>query len=426
MNDYAIRVENLGKRYLIGQQRVRYRMLRDSIQQAAQSAWHALRRGPLPENDQRILWALKDVSFEVQAGKSLGIIGSNGAGKSTLLKILSRVTVPTVGRVRLRGRIGSLLEVGTGFHPELTGRENIFLNGAILGMTRLEIDRKFDEIVEFSEIKKFLDTPVKFYSSGMRMRLAFSVAAHLEPEILLIDEVLAVGDQAFQNKSLNKMDSVVKQGRTVLFVSHNMAAIKALCSRAVYLESGQVKYAGEVDEVIEAYLNMTGSHIAAQMQVEPNPNLPMQLLSVAVLNQDGSPSYRIPHDQPFDVQVQVAVRQPVFRSMLLMSVEDSDLGTVLNTSDFMLDESRLLNRDPGVYTYRIHIPSPLLVPGSYRLSLTAKPSGRREFHRLEHICPFEIFDNGSVIARVGARWRGKINAPIPWECVQAMPPDTMM
>ena len=271
MSQYAIRAEKLGKRYRIGQKQASYRMLRDVIGQSMRATWNMLAHGRSRNDSSLTLWALKDISFEVEQGESLGIIGSNGAGKSTILKILSRVTVPTVGRVRLRGRVGSLLEVGTGFHPELTGRENVYLNGAILGMTRAEIERKFDEIVAFSEIEKFLDTPVKFYSSGMRMRLAFSVAAHLEPEILLIDEVLAVGDQAFQKKSLNKMDDVVKQGRTVVFVSHNMGAVKSLCTRAIYMEQGQVKYSGEVDEVIETYLNSTENSQAVQLSFPPTP-----------------------------------------------------------------------------------------------------------------------------------------------------------
>ncbi len=423
MNPYAIRVENLGKRYLIGEQQVKYRMLRDSLQHAAKSAWRFVRTGRRRSNDARTLWALKNLSFEVEEGESLGIIGSNGAGKSTLLKILSRVTVPTVGKVRLRGRVGSLLEVGTGFHPELTGRENIFLNGAILGMTRLEIERKFDEIVDFSEMEKFLDTPVKFYSSGMRMRLAFSVAAHLEPEILLVDEVLAVGDQAFQKKSLNKMDNVVKQGRTVLFVSHNMGAVKSLCTRAIYLVNGEVKYSGEVDDVIDTYLKTAENHQTAQLTFRPDRSRDMQFLAVAVLDGEGRPASRIAHDQPFDVQLQVALRQPKFRLGLSVNIEDSDLNVIASTSDYMLDETRLINRQPGIFTYRIHVPSPLLVPGNYRLSFYIQTMRGKSIDSVEHVCPIEVYDNGSVLARVGAKWKGKVNAPIPWECIEMLPPD---
>ena len=231
MSDIAIRVENLGKMYRIGRAQQRHDTLRDLI---VDTAAHIKDWGKRGDKSDETIWALKDVSFEVRRGEVVGIIGRNGAGKSTLLKILSRITEPTTGRAEIHGRVGSLLEVGTGFHPELTGRENIYLNGAILGMRRFEIERRFDEIVAFSEIERFLDTPVKRYSSGMYVRLAFAVAAHLEPEILLVDEVLAVGDAAFQKKCLGKMGNVAETGRTVLFVSHNMAAVSNLCKRGAW------------------------------------------------------------------------------------------------------------------------------------------------------------------------------------------------
>ena len=271
MSDTAIKVENLSKRYRIG--------LEEEIPDTFVSAATSFLASPLrnfrrlralsrfDENDQRsnvqtfkrsnedIIWALRDISFEVERGEVVGVIGRNGAGKSTLLKILSRITHPTSGRVELNGRVSSLLEVGTGFHQELTGRENIYLNGTILGMTKAEVDRKFDEIVDFSGVEKFIDTPVKRYSSGMRVRLAFSVAAYLEPEILLIDEVLAVGDVNFQKKCLGKMQDVATKGRTVLFVSHNMAAIQQLCSSAMWIETGKLGYRGDVDTCISRYLH---------------------------------------------------------------------------------------------------------------------------------------------------------------------------
>src|SRR5438128_9630341 len=244
MGDIAVRVEGLSKRYRIGARQERYYTLRDTLTEAVARPFQKLaaffsRNGAgsrTPEASS--IWALKDVSFEVKHGEVVGIIGRNGAGKSTLLKILSRITEPTEGRARIHGRVGSLLEVGTGFHPELTGRENIYLNGAILGMRKAEIDRKFDEIVTFAELERFVDTPVKHYSSGMYVRLAFAVAAHLEPEILLVDEVLAVGDAAFQKKCLGKMDSVAREGRTVLFVSHNLQAISTLTERSLLLSHG--------------------------------------------------------------------------------------------------------------------------------------------------------------------------------------------
>ena len=260
MSDVAIRVEGLSKRYRIGQ-REGYLTLRDVLARGLKAPFRLLGKGSqnLPRRSNEYIWALKDVSFEVKRGEVVGIIGRNGAGKTTLLKILSRITEPTKGYAEVRGRIGSLLEVGTGFHPELTGRENIYLNGAILGMKKREIDRKFDEIVAFAEMEKFIDTPVKYYSSGMYVRLAFAVAAHLEPEILLVDEVLAVGDAAFQKKCLGKMGNVAKEGRTVLFVSHNMAAVSGLCKRGIVLECGKIAYSGSVDDAISYYGSLIDS-----------------------------------------------------------------------------------------------------------------------------------------------------------------------
>jgi lipopolysaccharide transport system ATP-binding protein len=262
MPDIVIKAEGLGKSYLIGHQgqRERYTALRDVLANQVRSVWGATRRalrGQAALNGQEIeeFWALRDVSFEVKQGEVVGIIGRNGAGKSTLLKILSRITEPTAGRVTLNGRVASLLEVGTGFHPELTGRENIFLNGAILGMTRAEIKRKFDEIVAFAEVERFLDTPVKRYSSGMHVRLGFAVAAHLEPEILVVDEVLAVGDADFQKKCLGKMGDVARGGRTILFVSHNMGAIQSLCQTALQLRCGSIVGRGPVADQLLAYQN---------------------------------------------------------------------------------------------------------------------------------------------------------------------------
>ena len=246
-----IKVQNLSKKYTIGAREAAYATLRETIVGAVRAPLKRLRRNGRSEDS--TIWALKDVSFEVKPGEVIGIIGRNGAGKSTLLKILSRITEPTTGRVDLYGRVGSLLEVGTGFHPELTGRENIYLNGAILGMKRREIERNFDEIVAFAEVEKFIDTPVKHYSSGMYLRLAFAVAAHLDPEILLIDEVLAVGDAVFQKKCLGKMGEVAKEGRTVLFVSHNMSAVSHLCKSGLVLEDGTISFGGSAQSAVEFY-----------------------------------------------------------------------------------------------------------------------------------------------------------------------------
>jgi len=276
MSEIVIKAENLGKKYIIGHQSERggYTALRDVLMQNAQALWNKTKElakgNPVIQGDTlEEVWALRDINFEIRRGEAVGIIGRNGAGKSTLLKILSRITEPSNGRVTIGGRVASLLEVGTGFHPELTGRENIYLNGTILGMTRKEIKRKFDEIVAFAEVEKYLDTPVKRYSSGMYVRLAFSVAAHLEPEILLVDEVLAVGDAAFQKKCLGKMGDVAREGRTLLFVSHNMTAIKSLCSKAVLLKKGQIVNTGEPASVVPDYLQE--GTISVMEQVWENP-----------------------------------------------------------------------------------------------------------------------------------------------------------
>ncbi|MDQ6678337.1 MAG: polysaccharide ABC transporter ATP-binding protein [Acidobacteriota bacterium] len=274
MSDSAIVVQDLSKKFRIGVQPQRYKALRDTLSRCLASpfegSWRLLKgRRRADELEKQWFWALTELSFEIKRGQVVGILGSNGAGKSTLLKILSRITEPTTGRAEVHGRVGSLLEVGSGFHPELTGRENIFLNGAILGMSRAEIRRKFDAIVAFSEVEQFLDTPVKRYSSGMHMRLAFAVAAHLEPEILLIDEVLAVGDASFQKKCLGKMNEVSKQGRTILFVSHNMTAIQSLCDRAIWLSGGKLVRDGDAAGVVTEYLSTTSESMIDQEWDDP-------------------------------------------------------------------------------------------------------------------------------------------------------------
>jgi lipopolysaccharide transport system ATP-binding protein len=276
MSDIAIKVENLGKSYLVGHEsagKEHYTALRDVLARNAKSfarkTKDMLSGKPIVQGDEvEEFWALKDINFEIKQGERVGVIGRNGAGKSTLLKILSRITEPTTGRVSINGRVASLLEVGTGFHPELTGRENIYLNGAILGMSRKEIQRKFDEIVDFAEVEKFLDTPVKRYSSGMYVRLAFAVAAHLEPEILIVDEVLAVGDAEFQRKCLGKMRDVSVGGRTVIFVSHSMSAVSSLCTRCLLFSNGKLALSGTADDVIQHYADTTGENYDRSFEVD--------------------------------------------------------------------------------------------------------------------------------------------------------------
>jgi lipopolysaccharide transport system ATP-binding protein len=427
MSNYAIKIEGLSKRYRIGR-KMRYRTLRDELHRTVNNL---LKKSKNKEYDPRLrgwrqdapfVWALKDVSVEIPAGSSMGIIGSNGAGKTTLLKILAHITAPTEGRVRLRGRVGSLLEVGTGFHPELTGRENVYLNGAILGMRKQEIDRKFDEIVAFSEIEQYLDTPVKFYSSGMGVRLAFSVAAHLEPEILLLDEVLAVGDMNFQKKSLNKMGDVVRSGRTVLFVSHNLAAVKALCQSAIFIEHGQVKYVGEVDGAINAYLDSGELQSVQQVERKANERLAAQIMSVGVMDHKGEPAVRVPHDQPFLLNIRVAVRDKVEQLFPTVHILDSDLAPLISSNHFNADdEDGLTDYLPGNYTFQVRVPASLLAPGNYRLSVTLSQRKTRRVRitdRVEHVCPFDVYDNGSTLARYNIQWSGKLSIPLEWKCSQ--------
>jgi len=309
-----IEVLQLSKKYKLGQ-KASYVSLRDSLMNIFKwPAKHLNSNIFRPKSDTELskdeFWVLKDISFTVNPGEAIGIIGRNGAGKTTLLKIFSKITYPTKGEVRMRGRVASLLEVGTGFHPELTGRENVYFNGSILGMKKAEIDRKFDEIVAFSEVEKFIDTPVKRYSSGMYVRLAFAVAAHLEPEILIIDEVLAVGDAGFQEKCLGKMNSVAKSGRTVLFVSHNMTAIKALCSKAILLENGQIAYNGDTTSAIERYMS---SNICTDTQYVPlserkrleTYSLLAKLMEITVFTEIGENPAFLDAKKPFKVRLKV-------------------------------------------------------------------------------------------------------------------------
>jgi len=324
MSHAAIIAENLGKKYLLHHQQEgrRYKALRDVIAGKAKSIVKLGARPSLPPVEE--FWALKDVSFEIQHGDVVGIVGRNGAGKSTLLKLLSRITEPTTGRIRLRGRVASLLEVGTGFHPELTGRENIFLNGAILGMGKAEITRKFDEIVAFAEVEKFLDTPVKRYSSGMYVRLAFAVAAHLEPEILIVDEVLAVGDASFQKKCLGKMQDVSKGGRTVLFVSHNMAAITGLCSRALLLKGGQLVMDDKIEGVITEYLKSDSSMGKISWGTKGPERDGLRILEACVKNSRGVCESRIACDEPFELAIKFEVQG---------SLRDVRAGFIIKTAD---------------------------------------------------------------------------------------------
>jgi ABC-type polysaccharide/polyol phosphate transport system ATPase subunit len=365
MSDVAIRVEGLGKRYEIGGSRSRSTTLRELLADSAHRAARALIRAPWvrPET----IWALRDVSFEVPRGHTLGIIGGNGAGKSTLLKILSRVTAPTTGEALIRGRVGSLLEVGTGFHPELTGRENIYLNGAVLGMRRAEIRARFDEIVAFAEVERFIDTPVKRYSSGMYLRLAFAVAAHLEPEILIVDEVLAVGDAEFQRKCLGKMDEVAGAGRTVLFVSHNMDAVRRLCSCCILLERGSIAMQGDADAVTSHYLtrHLTGGQPGEWIDVSHAHRIGTGEARIDALRYDGAADLRkLPvGDGPLDVDLRILAREPIVVRCLSLMINDRRGTRLINAE--LASHGGQLELSEGRNDVRIGIDQLHLNPGAY-------------------------------------------------------------
>jgi lipopolysaccharide transport system ATP-binding protein len=378
MSENAIVVENLSKRYLIGHRasgHYKYTALRDvvarEVRNFSRKAVDLVRGRQVMQGDEvEEFWALKDISFEVKQGEVLGIIGRNGAGKSTLLKILSRITEPTEGRVTLHGRVSSLLEVGTGFHPELTGRENIFLNGAILGMTQREIRAKFDEIVAFAEVEKFLDTPVKHYSSGMYVRLAFAVAAHLEPEILIVDEVLAVGDLEFQKKCLGKMDEVSRrQGRTVLFVSHNMEAVLKLCTRGVFLAAGSINGKGEAKAVVSSYLsNQSSSPRVVDLSSKKRPEyFPGRARVTTIAPSDAEGSWVIPFGKPLAFDVAVTAEPSVTTISVEVGVFSSGGFEVASWSN-KCDGNGIAAR-PGETNLRIEFEDLRLLPGRYSLGI---------------------------------------------------------
>jgi lipopolysaccharide transport system ATP-binding protein len=368
----VLRAENLSKRYRIGE-REPYKALRDVLSDAVGAAVRRRRRV-----EEASIWALRDVSFEVRRGEVLGLIGANGAGKSTLLKILSRITDPTEGRVVLSGRVGSLLEVGTGFHPELTGRENVYLNGTILGMRRAEIERCFDDIVEFAGMETFLDTPVKRYSSGMQVRLAFAVAAHLQPEILLVDEVLAVGDAEFQAKCLGKMKDVTREGRTVVFVSHNLAAVRSLCSRALLLEKGGLALDGPADEAVHRYLRRSDQPSEAVVEEgrlelrrvtsKVYSDAPYFRCSrVCVLDEHGVPAISFRSDDEIAIAIDYTVLRPTSSFRLVVTLADENQAPVLRTES--ADEHALDSgiTEPGSYRSIVRLPRDLF--GDVRLDL---------------------------------------------------------
>jgi lipopolysaccharide transport system ATP-binding protein len=426
----AVRVQGLGKQYRIGalQSRFRYSMLRDVIADLVRARLRNLRRNggrrmsaaALPVKEAGWIWALDDVSFELEEGKVLGIVGRNGAGKSTLLKILSRVTEPTKGIVMVRGRVGSLLEVGTGFHPELTGRENIYMNGAILGMKRLEIESKFDEIVAFSEVTEFIDTPVKRYSSGMYLRLAFAVAAHLEPEILVVDEVLAVGDAEFQKKCLGKMGDVAQQGRTVLFVSHNMSAILRLTQEAIVLDRGRLTMRGPTQEAVDFYLSsgqaQAGERVWTAEEV-PLASVPFKPLSLKVKDRHGKVVDTVRSTEPTTLEFSYSLDAPItgLRVGLYLSTMRGEYVLTSFDTDQPALFDRYSARTAGRYVSRCEIPADTFNDGRYGVGVNASSFGVRRYFQDENALAFNVDISGAP----GTHWpeprQGPVRPRLAWQ-----------
>jgi lipopolysaccharide transport system ATP-binding protein len=407
MSDVAIQVDGLSKRFSIHARQESYQTLRDTVANAALRPLRALKSRAAHNGvnglDHETLWALKDVSFEVHPGEVVGLIGRNGAGKSTLLKILARVTEPTEGFAKICGRIGSLLEVGVGFHFELSGRENIFLNGAILGMKRADIKRRFDEIVAFAEIEKFIDTPVKHYSSGMYLRLAFAVAAHLEPDILLVDEVLAVGDAAFQRKCIGKMEQVAGEGRTVLFVSHNMAAVQALCTRGIFLHNGTVNTDSTAGAAISAYLRMLEQSVSQDLlaRSDRRGRGEIRLSGIEISTGANDHAQTLATGRPAMFAFHVTGTQP--RTACAFTIYD-DFGQPLATFNSAV-RSPEDARDPSLNNTLIcHIDELPLVPGRYRVNAAISADGELQDH-LEGAAFFEV-EQGAIRGRPVIKGKG--------------------
>jgi lipopolysaccharide transport system ATP-binding protein len=428
MSELAIRVENVSKRYRIGV-RDTHRTLRESLINATKRPFgrvQALLYASNGRQPEETFWALRDVSFEVNQGEVLGIIGRNGAGKSTLLKLLSRITEPTEGRIEGYGRVGSLLEVGTGFHPELTGRENIYLNGAILGMTRAEIQRKFDEIVAFAEIDQFLDTPVKRYSSGMYMRLAFAVAAHLKPEILIVDEVLAVGDSAFQKKCLGKMGDVAKEGRTVLFVTHNMAAVASFSARAALLEKGVLTHIGPVTSVVQAYSHsMAADCVRGRRVLEPSVDLPFCVTSVATSDYHGNAMPVVPRSSALVITVEGQVQEvrPASDEFLVaLDIKTVDDMLLFRTHNIEQRSSAEIPHRIGPFVLRCIVPPDLLPSGTYRVGVHTAIAGKRYLQDFYPVLEFDVVQD-QLLGGVFAATHGVLTPRCDW--IQAQRADAV-
>ncbi len=421
MSNTVISVENVSKQYHLGT------IGTGTFRNDLKLWWAKTRNKPNPlalvdeadhgNRDGEILWALKDVSFKVEQGEALGIIGRNGAGKSTLLKILSRVTTPTSGEVKVKGRIASLLEVGTGFHPELTGRENIFLNGAIMGMSRAEVARKFDEIVDFSGVERFIDTPVKRYSSGMYVRLAFAVAAHLEPEILIVDEVLAVGDADFQKKCLGKMGDVAHEGRTVLFVSHNMPAIATFCDQAILLEYGGISFQGETNLTISMYLKskaeLSGEKIWEDINNAPG-NYFARIHRVCIKNQNNESTSNIQSGEDFSIEIEYFNTIDNSRLSVTLLVFTEEGAILLSSISNLEPDWHNKPRPTGMYVSNCFLPANLLTPSFYSIGVIICTKNYQDCIREDDLIKFQIIDDGDVRGDYYGGYTGIIRPLLQW------------
>jgi lipopolysaccharide transport system ATP-binding protein len=427
MTDIIIQAQNVGKRYKIRHQTARkYRTLREAVTGSAKDAAKRIlsavgiaRNNGADHTSASVeeFWALQEVSFNIKRGEVVGIIGRNGAGKSTLLKILSRITEPTTGRIRISGRVASLLEVGTGFHPELTGRENIFLNGAVLGMVRQEIKRKFDEIVAFAEVDKFLDTPVKRYSNGMYVRLAFAVAAHLEPEILIVDEVLAVGDMEFQKKCLGKMESVAhREGRTVLFVSHNMGAVLALCSRGIVLSKGKVIGDAPVREACSLYMNNVAANSGRYAQFQARAGAAFAFLELRLLGPSGAIDGALDIFDPLTLHIRYRVGRRLAGVVVGISLRRDGIP-LFNSFDSDENPEVLEAREPGVYESEVELPRNLLAAGRYTISVMASVPAFENLDDKPEALSFELEEHSDNFQHKSfSRNRGTmLIMPIKWQ-----------
>jgi lipopolysaccharide transport system ATP-binding protein len=425
MKPSVLRLENLGKRY-------KYRH-NGTILSSAKSMTKNVARSLLgfggvkaasPEDDlpEGEFWALKNINFDVYHGDVVGIVGKNGAGKSTLLKILSRITAPTVGSAEVRGRIGALLEVGTGFNPELTGRENIFLSAAILGMTSAEVQTDLEKIIDFSGVERFLDMPVKHYSSGMYMRLAFSVAAHLRHEILLIDEVLAVGDAEFQRKCVGKISDEAKSGRTVLFVSHNMSAVLSLCNRAILLEGGTIAKQGTPEEVVDAYLGKINQFSSNRTWLQPQ-NAPgnhlFRFKSVRLFDDEGIERARFSNSESWTFEIQYWILEPGIKMGATAAIYDAASSCIFGSLSNLEPEWHGKSRPAGLYVSRVHVPPDLMKDGTYSIAALLWDQGYVDNVRLDDALQFEIFDSGNLRGDYFGGWEGVIHPRLKWTCERA-------